>query len=512
MMIVIKKTVSFFSPKRDIRPLAFVLSIIISLIVYSHQQPLNPDALAYYLPGAAAFLAGGLHATMLVYQWPLFGILIACVSKATGLSVLYTSYVLSVLLTAILVVAFITLMKTITSNYRIILTSALVILIFHSLNRLRADVFRDFGYWAFQLISITLLLQFSKTEKWKYAIMWPLFAILATLFRVEGASIICFAPLALFCKNDISFFKRIILILKAYTLSFTGGILLLIWLVYSHHHLHQLGRFADIVHQFQHAFSLIYTNLQNKVSILRPGYSHNMARTLVLIRLTSSFVMDFITTISFIYCILAVIGYVVASRFNVKPFLKRMLLVWTIIAVIPLALFYAQGWDMSIRYYIFPALLIISLVPFGLVFLYDQWRNKCAFPGYSWIFYLIVLILAVETFSGIFYMFGPSKSYIVQAGKWAGKTIPIDKPLYANDNLLLLYSNRKPWIYGKGYVANLDISVLKNILHNYEYFMLQKDQGEVLPEALLLERNGAKIYKIFQNKRHDEVIVYYLNK
>src|SRR4051812_35126352 len=87
---------------RDPRYLAIVFSLLLTTIVFQHQQPLNLDGIIY-LNAAETLLNNGVKAAMLVYAWPFYPLLIAAISVTSHLSLLISAYLLNALFATVIV-------------------------------------------------------------------------------------------------------------------------------------------------------------------------------------------------------------------------------------------------------------------------------------------------------------------------------------------------------------------------------------------------------------------------
>src|SRR6185437_14432921 len=98
--------------------------------------------------------------------------------------------------------------------------AAIVILLFPYLNHDRDNILRDFGYYAFGLISLYYFIRYFKYPNWRNAICWNVSIVIATLFRVEGLILSALAPLALLFQTQVEFKQRFTSLIKIYSLPF----------------------------------------------------------------------------------------------------------------------------------------------------------------------------------------------------------------------------------------------------------------------------------------------------
>ncbi|MBU0455726.1 MAG: hypothetical protein KKA99_02955 [Gammaproteobacteria bacterium] len=494
---------------KDVRFLAAILSVIFSLVVFLNHQPINPDAIYQYFPAADVFLKSGFSRFLQSFsdfsRWPFYSILIALLIKFFHLSFLNAAFVLNTIFNAITVVTFITLIQELDSRPAIVKSAAIVILAFHSFNAFRADIIRGFGYWAFLFLSLICFLRFSRTESWRYAVLWAVFMICGTLFRIEGAFLLCFSPFVLLFLHNRSFFEKVRLIIKAHALNIGLIGLLFIWLLMSGPHLiMQLGRFTDFVQQALQAYQKMVLSLQQHMQLLLPVYSSEKAFYVLTIGLLGYFVVSIVDIFTLLYSVLAIHGWVISSR-EVKQDDRRILMLITFLSLVPCFIFYLEGYNTSGRY-LMPFCLLFSVwIPFSLVFIYESARRS---KTMRWLFGLIVLILFVQAFSGLFHIFGPSNAYIAETGLWAKYHVPKNARLYTNHRMILFYANRKPWTKEAVQNSELDLWQFEKKWQQYDYYMIRVFKGEIAPEDVFLRQEGLVFQKVFKNRSGNKIFIF----
>ncbi len=136
----------------DVRTFAAIISLFLSAWSVYLDDVVNSDGVLY-LWAAEALKAGDWQEALALYKWPLYSSLISLVSLIPGLGVEYAAHVLNAALTALAVVVFLSLVRELGADRKMLIAAAIVILLFPGLNRYRAFIIRDAGYIAFYLLA-----------------------------------------------------------------------------------------------------------------------------------------------------------------------------------------------------------------------------------------------------------------------------------------------------------------------------------------------------------------------
>jgi hypothetical protein len=113
---------------------------------------------------------------------------------------------------------------------------------------------------------------------------------------------------------------------------------------------------------------------------------------------------------------------------------------------------------------------------------------------------LIIVFLYYNAISG-FGHFGVSKSYIIDAGEWSAKHIPVNAKVYINDAQIAWYAQR----------VNQQTPLTLDNLKTYDYFILNiKHTEKNFTQQQLINMTGRQPVKIFQNKRGDKALIFIL--
>lgn len=181
----------------DMRIYAVAASLLISGILQLFPYAHTPNDDAYtYIRTAEIFLADGIAAAFAHYSWAGYAVLIGLVSKL-GLDLFSAAHLINALFYALLVFAFVSIIREINTAPLIGLLASVVILVYPQLNEYRGYVIRDIGFWALTLTALWLFLQFAKSGAWHYAVAFCAALLLATALRPEALFYLLFTPFTL---------------------------------------------------------------------------------------------------------------------------------------------------------------------------------------------------------------------------------------------------------------------------------------------------------------------------
>jgi len=498
--------------------IAILASLISSYIALSYHQPFNVDGIIY-LNAATAFLQGGLHQAFSVYHWPFYPIVIALVSKITHLHTESAAFLLNCALNTLTFVTFITLIKEFGGSRRVQFFGLLIILIYPYLNHDRDNILRDFGYYAFALLSLLYFIRYLRFRNWHYALLWSSSIFVAALFRVEGFVILACAPFAVLLQRYPTFKAKILSFLQINCLSFVGITLAITYLLLFHRHDPALAQqISNFTYYFQqYTPSLLLTSLNDKVTVLQQGlFSDNDFVSIPIFLLTGAigiFLDSFINAIGLLY--LGLSYY--ALRYHLVPADRAAALAWLTYVLLNLLIvisFLISAFFLATRYVALLSLLLILATPFSLVAIYENWRQqKPCFTGKKWVFPLICVFLGALAIDSIGH-FGPSKAYITSAGSWIDNHTASSARLFSNDAQLIYYSHRTsteellPILSNKDPLFILQNNDLKN--YNYLALLLRHDELIELPKIIAFLQSHP--IQTFQNQRGDTVLIFELNK
>lgn len=179
----------------DIRIYAVLASLLISTLTILVPQHANDDAYVY-IRTAEIFSTDGYSAAFQHYSWATYSILISSIGLL-GLELFTAAYLINALFFALLVFAFISIVKEIDDSKPLLAFAAVSILVYPELNEYRYFVIRDVGFWAFSVFALWQFLLYTKQPTLRYGLGFCASLIVATMFRVEAIVYLLMTPFAL---------------------------------------------------------------------------------------------------------------------------------------------------------------------------------------------------------------------------------------------------------------------------------------------------------------------------
>lgn len=393
--------------------MAILVNLLFSYLMLLYNQPINPDGIIY-IHCAQTYLQNGLHDALRIYPWPFYSILLAKTSVLLHISLLNTGYLLNSIFSSILVLFFILTVKLWDNSAKTLLWAAAVIVLLPEINHGRYTLVRDIGYYAFFMASLWSYIKFLQTEKFLYASLFTVTIIVATLFRVEGAVFLALIPLiTIILKCD---FKLILINIALGLIGF-----------FIFRHATNFGRIPEIISDANptQLFSLFQQkagDLKQYLGVLAQGE----ASVFLVSGLIGILVVSFVTTLGIFSCLLLVYGIYQKSLPQNKTILQA-LLSYILINIILLSVFLAHQLFLDWRY-TFPLALVFLLFIPSILAQCNKW---------------IAIAYLLFNMAASFVPFGPSKSYMVEAGNWVANNTPVTAKIYSNDNAVIFYANRE---------------------------------------------------------------------
>lgn len=504
--------------------ITILASFVFSAIARAHYQPFNVDGILY-LQTASAFLQNGVHAAVAVYPWPFYSILVAITSLLTTFSLENSAFLLNLILTTTIVISFIAIVKECGGNRQTQIFAAIIILVFPYLNHDRDNILRDFGYYAFGLLSLLFFIRYFKYPSWRNAICWSITILTATLFRVEGIILCLIAPLALFFQTQFKLTKRFIALIKIYLIPFSMALL---YLFLKPHQTTIVSTHLAGLNYFYYLFSsissfntspLFFSSFNSKINILANSLFANSLDDFDAIPV---FLYSGMVGIFFHYVVNTMgIGYLLlayhALRYRLIPTNRTVVLAWSayfLLSLLTICVFLIFEFFLTDRYILLSGLLFILAAPFSLNTIYNNWREKKAcFTGKPWVFPLVVVFLLGNLISSVGH-FGTSKTYIRNAGDWLVSHTTHSNRIFSNDPQLAYYSHRADMTNYQALSANSDpIFNLKQInIKKYDYIAIVFNRNQTYAQLQVIAALQTLPVITFQNKKGDSAWIFQSQK
>ena len=244
--------------------LALFLALITCFRVISIQHGwITNDSILYF--EMARHFAMGETEPFEHYPWGFYPAVIALVHVISGLGIQASANLLIVALFMLLVWGLMRMVSIAGGNHW---TQFYAVLLLLSSGYIIGDILpmasRDLGYWAFMVHAVNQLILFYQQGRWKQALHWQILALVATLFRIEGAVQLLVLPLAGFIvlPRSAAILKRLA---TPYSLLLFAPLVLL----FAHISLEDLGRVKELFTGYDDIEMNLTQNLSHRVDVMR---------------------------------------------------------------------------------------------------------------------------------------------------------------------------------------------------------------------------------------------------
>ncbi|MGH8728442.1 MAG: hypothetical protein ACREV9_09850 [Burkholderiales bacterium] len=484
----------FARRERRLILLALAASLALSALSVWQDIIINSDGVLY-LEAARAFGESGVSDAFAIYRWPFYSWLIFLFAGASGIGLENSAHILDALFFALIVFAFIALVRQLGGGYEVLVAAAIVLLAYAKLNEYRSFVVRDAGFWAFYLAAILLFLRNFKHAR--AGLGWAAAMLTATLFRIEGMVFLLLLPLAYLFHRDLPASDRFKLVARAYVphLALLAIAFALYWLV----DWREPGRLLDPL-VYADRLSGIGERIGGKAealgsAVLTP-YSDHWALTALLWGLAGVLFTSIVHGISLLYTALALHG---VRKIETNRGVLAVLLYVVALNVLILATHFITSFFLTGRFTVALALVVMLAVPFSVATLYrdfEQRKNR-------WIFPVVCVLIAYTAVDG-FVSLSPSKDYLKEAGVWLKQNTAKDALIYAEDSRISYYAEKRhDWNNSTNVLAD-------GKWEKYDYIAVEVGRKNPQREAELVAAIGTEPAARFANKRNDRVLVFKL--
>jgi hypothetical protein len=374
---------------------AFIGSLLLSLTARLGST-LNRDGMLY-VRTSQAFLEGGFDAAKELFNWPFLPILMAVVSKVTGLDLENAGHLLNALFMAgacALMVACVS-----RKQPEVAWSVCLVTLAIPGLNEYRSELLREFGCWFFIMLAFWLALRWSERPRWLTALAVQITLAASALFRPEALTF--FPALIGWQVFDAPREEKWQRLLMLGGLPFAGGVLLLA--LYLGGHLPGGSRLSG---ELARISSARFDAKAQTLAATLVEYARGQARTILLFGSLALIPIKLIQKIGPFIVPLAFLFFTKQFR----PSLSRYpLFSWGIAAhLLVLMIFVIDLQFLAGRYV---GLVLLLAAPFiGLGF----WLMIQRHPRWRYAFIATALLMTIANVVSL----GHGKTHYVEAGSW----------------------------------------------------------------------------------------------
>jgi hypothetical protein len=459
--------------------------ILSARIQYIQHGWINPDTVLYF-ESARLIALGDFKEAVAVYSWPLYSACIAAVHRLTNFSIHQSAQVLSIFFFAITTTSFVKIIELGGGNKKTMLAGALIL--FSSLY-IVGDVLemlmRDQGFWGCFLTSLIFFIRFTNNNQYRDAFLWQIFAILATLFRIEAIMYLLFLPVLLLLETNDSWNQKIAHFIKCNFLIIIAGLGIILALTLSNHlSMKHFGRLNEVFSS--KLFDELTYNLLTKGQImseqvLAPGLEDFAVIGLLL---TFIYVMieKAITTTGIINCILA--AYSTTQKKLIKPQVASVLKATAIIATITMGLIITKVFVLSSRYVVALAFVLMIPAAFQLGQLLTQYsQNKIQNKQLVVAIHLILIFMLGSVIKNVRPK-AEGYNYLQDAAAWVKANNPNHEPVFYNEVRMRYYAGEKfDGIWNDG-LTKIDNAIQDQSIYKYDYLLISIKAGTSPPKEL----------------------------
>ena len=461
---------------------AFFGSLLLSLLALLNNSVINRDGIVY-VETARIFLQDGLPATFKSFNWPFLSILMALVSRLTGMGLEQAGHVLNALFmagTCALIVA---------SAERRMPEAAwavcLVVLTLPAYNQYRDEILREYGCWFFMTLSFWFALEWAESPRWRNAFAVQLALAAAVLFRPEAIVFFAIFPLwQLFSTAKGEKWRC------AFTIGFLPllGFSVLLVLFFS-------GK-LDSGHRLYGELSrMSLTRFDAKAQALSAAlipYARDQARIVLFLGSIAMTPLKFVRQLG-----IFIVPLLYLFRFTgFRSALSRMpLFAWAFLAhLIVLSVFVVDMQFLAGRYVAVLSLLATPFIGLGC------WQLTQHFPRWKNILLAFCILLMVSNVVSL----NPGHNHFRQAGAWLAANTTESSGVYIEGSRTAYYAG---WRTGTTVHLPEDRSSLSaGQQKKYDLFVLEVPRRDKGIDAWLASNDLREVVR-FRNARNDSVLI-----
>lgn len=509
-------------PYRDSSFRSYLFIIIATVLLYLWQLHLYPmintDGVTY-IEGAAAFVQGGLHATLAIddqARWPFYSIMIATVHYITHLSIASSEHVLDGILICFLASLFLFVVRLFSQHKYASFWAIVAWLTWHAYAKWWPVVMRDNGFLVFLLLSFYCYYRYIMKPRFIWALAWSLCMMLAELFRIEAAIYILIVPFSVFFLRDITWPRRLLLWLKLNILVAIAAVCVVALFVTKVFTLDSF-RFAYMWQELSRYFLTLTDEFmrRNAMTHYHIFYRENPYSVYGLIAgYIAVFVCYVIGHVSFAALLPMLFMRRVLDKLNQAMLKPVFFSYFVLVLAIPL-LFFMEYVFLNGRYLLPLGLFVLLFTASILPHVIDsfQGKKKCIFVVLACLLFLINLI-------GSLIPFGHRTQDELDAGLWLKKHYP-NLTIFTNAKRILFYDSEAPdykngaihemWTNGKLETGSIWLGANDDWC-SYNLLVLSSPAKKTAAESQMfldLQREGAlgPVIKRFTRKSNGEDII-----
>jgi hypothetical protein len=483
--------------------LTFILTLVLFFAFGTNNDTLNDDGINY-IYAAHALADGDLEQAKTYRPEVLFYHQITLIASLTGLDLHPSAKLLSLFWQIMLAAAFMAIIRRFDDSTQSQIIALAVFFSMSSINHLRPDIIRGFGFWALQLWAIWAGLRFIQSKLWRFAVLWLGLSSLAIVYRIESIAYLLLVPL--FTLLAISFTGQLssnkLLKMSSLLVIFSGAIWLFLWPEHK-----QLPSGTPLLAQLQpelEAFkraTINFDQLKTDISAVMPT---QWAQRSVNDLLIGGFIFHLLvillkTTNTPLIALSLYRGHIK------RPFLRSpqhtLLANYILIGILIGLMSVYNKYFLSARYIMLTAILICVPITFVLSQSYTRFMASRQVSARAWRSALFILPLLACLYP--LSRQNDDKLYIREAGEWVKTQLKNEQMIYFNTQKVAFYSADYTNVSFKKQYNNV-----QDLIHEgYHYAVLYEVKGEQQPLPRSLQKHRLKT---FQNSRGRSVSIYKL--
>jgi len=486
-------------------PVAIGLSLLFSLYSVVMHPLLNNDAYSY-LRAAQVFQESGLQEVLSIYGWYGYSILFASLDPWLPGDLLQSAQIFNALSYALLTGSFILLCRELHpwGSLRLQWFAALAILSYPEINEMRYFLIRDIAYWAFSLLSMTLLIRYARHPQIRTAVLWCASLFVAIAFRLEGLLMLAIVPVVMCLPGTVISARsglRLLGVLLAgisliWILSMVAGIRLLDLMQFAYrYYLPLLFNLGDSIRDTTGSLTqVLFTtdNFPGADNLWQGGIVIGFAYLFtVMVNLVYAFSMPLTLLLAWGYSR----GYLHFPATARAPFMAYLGS-----ALLALLLFMFIMHFLTQRYAVLACLLLLALIP-GLL---DHLYLRALESGSTLRVRQGIAVFSLYFLIDSMFSFGYSNTYIEDAIQWSRQELPDQATLYTNHFALAYHSHKVPDFD----LISRDATLALSQAQSGDYLVLEVKHANTELQNLLDDRSDLELLNVFSNNRNDQLRAY----
>ena len=461
---------------------AFFGSLLLSFVATLSNPVINRDGILY-VETARIFLVDGFLAAYQLYNWPFLPVLMAIVSKVTGIGLENSGLLLNALFLAGSCALLVSIVQK--RHSEACWQVFLVVLAVPGLNDYRNELIREYGCWFFSVLSFWLAGRWSENPGWRSAIGVQAALCIAALFRPEA--LVFLVALIFWQLFEAPVGEKVRRIVMIASLSLCGLAVLVFLLLNEQLPVRlssELGRLS--LARFNEKAEVISSHLL--------PYAKEQTKTILLMGSLSIIPLKFIGQLGV---------FIIPLLFSLKNNKLRSLsgssslFAWGFLAhLMVLAAFVVEMQFLAGRYVSVLCLLAAPSIGFGL------WQLMQCFPRWKTSVSLFAVVLMMNNVISI----SPGKDYMIDAGKWLALTAssPANSPVYVDSSRVAYYAG---WRYADVSERADRMKMMGDFKSGkFDLVVLEVSSRDGDVDAWLNEC-GLRVIKRFHGQRKEAVVI-----